>query len=100
MILVGDIIQKTGDPGLLAVEAEKTVRAFEIGKNSGLFCVPKVVNLDTDTGLLEFERLEGLATLLDLAISKDPRLFDLLKKAGRSLSVIHEQLILPDEMKH
>jgi tRNA A-37 threonylcarbamoyl transferase component Bud32 len=100
MTLVGDIVQKTGEASLLAVEAAKAARAFEIGKNSGLFRVPRVVGFDAEAGLLEFERLDGLVTLLDLAIRKDPRLFDLLKKAGRSLAVIHKQLILPDEMKH
>ena len=100
MTLVSDTVQKTGELHLLAVEAEKAKRAFEIGKNCGLFNVPKVAGFDTDAGLLKFERLEGLVTLLDLAIKRDPRLLDLLKKTGRSLAVIHEQLILPDEMKH
>lgn len=100
MTLVSDIIRKTGEPGLLAVEAAKAVRASEIGRNSGLFRVPRVVSFDADAGLLEFERLDGLVTLLDLAISRDQRLFALMEKTGRALAVIHEQLVLPDEMIH
>ena len=85
---------------MLAVEAAKASRAFDIGRESGLFYVPKVVNLDEEAGLLEFERLSDLVTLLDLAIRKDKRLPDLLRKAGKALAVIHRDLVLPEEMKH
>ena len=95
----GDIFRKAADARILAVEAAKASRASEIGKDSGLFCVPKVINLDTGSGVLEFERLSGLVTLLDLAVRKDPRLPALLEKAGQALAAIHEKLILPEEMK-
>jgi len=49
--------------------------------------------------VLDFERLDELSTLLDLAIRKDKRLYELLERAGRALAVVHEQLTLPDEMK-
>jgi tRNA A-37 threonylcarbamoyl transferase component Bud32 len=100
MELVGDIARKKGKPSLLAVEALKSQRAGEIGRSSGLFYVPKVIDFDEKTGVLEFERLKGLVTLLDLAIKKDQRLFGLLEKAGNALAAIHQQLVLPDEMKH
>lgn len=95
----GDIVRKTGDSTILAVEAAKASRALEIGKDSGLFSVPKVVNLDTGAGVLEFERLSGLVTLLDLAVRRDERLPALLEKAGQALATVHERLILPEEMK-
>ena len=100
MEFVGDIARKKGKLSLLAVEAIKSQRAGEIGRSSGLFYVPKVIDFDEKTGVLEFERLRGLVTLLDLAIKKDPRLFGLLEKTGRALSAIHQQLVLPDELKH
>ncbi len=100
MEFVGDIARKKGKPSLLAVEALKSQRAGEIGRSSGLFYVPKVIDFDEKTGVLEFERLKGLLTLLDLAIKKDQQLFGLLEKAGNALAVIHQQLVLPDEMKH
>lgn len=100
MQLIGDIVQKTGEPNLLAIEAEKASRAFEIGLDSGLFTVPKVVNVDAEACALEFERLNDLVTLLDLAARKDRRLPGLLKKTGQALAVVHEKLILPEEMKH
>jgi len=96
----GDIARKTGSPSLLAVEAIKTQRAGEIGRSSGLFYVPKVISFDARAGVLEFERLRGLVTLFDLAVKKDPRLFELLEKTGRALAAIHRQLVLPDEVKH
>ena len=100
MEIVGEIIRKTGEPDTLAIEAAKASKAFNIGKDCGLFYVPKVVNFDAKTGVLEFERLNGLVTLLDMAARKDKRLFELLKKAGQALAVVHEKLVLPEEMKH
>jgi aminoglycoside phosphotransferase (APT) family kinase protein len=100
MEIVGEIIRKTGEPGTLAIEAAKVSGAFDIGKDCGLFYVPKVINFDAGAGVLEFERLDGLVTLLDMAVRKDKRLFELLKNAGQALAVIHEKLALPEQMKH
>lgn len=94
-----DIFRKAADARILAIEAAKASRALEIGKDSGLFSVPKVVNFDSGAGVLEFEKLSGLVTLLDLAVRKDPRLPGLLEKAGQALAAVHEKLILPEEMK-
>jgi len=93
-------VRKVGDAPLLAVEATKTVRAGEIGIESGLFYVPSVLDFDRDKGVLELERLKGLVTLLQLAIDKDARILELMNRAGRSLAVIHEQLVLPDKIKY
>jgi hypothetical protein len=99
MEFIGDIVRKTGESSMLAVEAEKASRAFEIGRDSGLFYVPKVVKFDADAGLLDFERLPGLITLIELAARKDTRVIELLRKAGKSLAAIHEHLVLPGNMK-
>ena len=100
MEFVGDIARKAGDPSLLTVEAAKASRARDIGKDSGLFSVPKVLNLDAEVGVLEFERMRELSTLLDMAVRKDDRLHKMLDKTGQVLAVIHEKLTLPEEMKH
>jgi len=100
MEFIGDIARKKASPFLLAIEATKTKLAGEIGKDSGLFYVPKVLNFDQDRGVLDFERLSDLVTLLQLAIDKDARLLEFSEKAGQALAVIHDQLVLPDEMKH
>ena len=96
----GEVVRKVGDASLLAVEATKTVRAGEIGRESGLFYVPRVLDFDRDKGVLELERLNGLETLLELAINKDARILELMNRAGRALAVIHEQLVLPDKIKY
>ena len=100
MEIANDIIIKTGEPDILAIEAAKASKAFDIGKDCGLFYVPKVVNFDAKTGVLEFERLDGLVTLLDLAAHKDEQLLELLNKTGQALAAIHEKLVLPEQMKH
>ena len=100
MEFVGDIVRKTGETSLLAVEAAKASRAYEIGKDSGLFAVPKVVGFDAEAGVLEFERLNGLVTLLDLAVRRDRGLPELLRKTGQVLGIIHRDLTLPEDMKH
>ena len=100
MILVSDTVRKTGASSLLAVEAEKASRAFEIGRDSGLFSVPKVISFDVEAGALEFERLSHLVTLFDLMVRKDQRLPALLEKTGQALAVVHRTLVLPEEMRH
>jgi len=100
MEIIGDFIRKTGESSLLAIEAAKASRGFDIGKDSGLFRVPKVVKFDAEAGRLDFEHLEGLVTLLDLAVRKDCRLAGFLEKAGRALAVVHEKLTLPETMKY
>jgi len=95
-----DSVRKVGDAHLLAIEATKTKLAGKIGKDSGLFYVPRVLNFDKKKGVLDLERLNGLVTLLQLAIDNDAQLLEFSEKAGRALQVIHKQLILPDEMKH
>jgi hypothetical protein len=100
MEFVGNIARKTGDPSLLAVEAAKSRLAREIGQETGLFYVPEVIRFDAKAGVLDFERLEGLVTLLQLAVRKDERVGELMKKVGQALAMVHEKLVLPEEMKH
>ena len=95
-----EIFRKTADARILTVEAAKAAKALDIGKESGLFRVPKVVNFDSRAGVLEFEKLSGLVTLLDLMVRKDQRLPALLEKTGRALAIIHEKLNLSEEMKY
>jgi hypothetical protein len=100
MELTGDVMRKTGESSLLAIEAAKASRGLDIGRDSGLFRVPKVVNFDAEAGRLDFEHFDGLVTLLDLAVRKDRRLAELLEKTGRALALVHEKLTLPETMKY
>jgi aminoglycoside phosphotransferase (APT) family kinase protein len=100
MEIAGEIIRKTGEPDALEIEVAKASKAFIIGKDCGLFYVPKIVNFEAKAGVLEFERLNGLIPLLNMATHKDERLLELFKKVGRALAAIHAKLALPENMKH
>lgn len=92
-----DRVIKTGDPELLAIEAEKTRRAREIGQVSGLFRVPSVLSFEPEAGRLVFERVHGIVPLEEaLASAHDWQ--PILVRIGRCLATIHDHLRLPDAM--
>ena len=64
-----------------------------------MFYVPEVVNLDSERGIIEFERIVHLRTIQDLATQHDDRLMNILERAGSSLAIVHERLALPDDMR-
>jgi tRNA A-37 threonylcarbamoyl transferase component Bud32 len=94
----GKVVRKTGNPAFLRVEYEKTVRAHELGEQSGLFSTPRALRFDAQKGMLEFERVDGLKPLGQVVAGEDPRTSDLLRKAGRVLAAIHAGLLLPDDL--
>jgi len=94
----GKVVRKTGNPAFLSVECEKTVRAHELGEQSGLFFTPRVLRFDAQKGVLEFERVDGLKPLGQILAGEDPRALDLLRKTGRVLAAIHAGLLLPDDL--
>ncbi|MGE3488198.1 MAG: phosphotransferase [Nitrospira sp.] len=90
-------MEKTAAPELMRVEVEKTHRACQIGKDSGLFTAPEVLDYDDQKGLAVFQRLpikpmSGAFTWGKEKISAAACL-------GRALAVIHRELVLPDNMK-
>lgn len=99
MEFIGEIGRKIGDATLLAVEAEKSRRAAQIGLESGLFRVPEVVNFDQDAGILEFEYVRNLITFSDMVTRALPAHEELAERAGRALARIHQQLCLDDLMR-
>jgi len=96
---IGNVVRKTGKPGFVRIEYKKAQQARELGEQSGLFVVPRVVSYDPVAGILDFERLTGLKTLEILLQEGDGRLIDLLRKAGCALAVVHKKLHLPQDMK-
>ncbi len=99
MEFIGDIGRKTGDPRILAIEAEKSRRGAQIGLDSGLFRVPAVLSFDKNAGVLEFERVSNLITFFDMVNHALPAQNEMAKRAGQALARIHQQLILDDSMK-
>lgn len=92
-----DVVIKTAHPDLMRVEVEKTSRAFEIGRDSGLFRVPRVLDFDESKGLAVFERLRDIQGIRDV-VAFGRRCDPLVEIVGASLAAIHDKLVLPKDM--
>ena len=90
---------KTGDGEVLAIEAEKSRLGAAIGKSTGLFYVPEVISCRPEQGMLHVEWINNLESLTSIALSADPQMPELCRRAGAALSAIHEQLRLPEPMR-
>lgn len=90
-------VTKTSAPDLMRIEVEKTRRAFEIGKDSGLFRVPEVVEYNEDKGVAVFERIYGITPVWSVA-NRSSQYKALIEQIGCSLAVIHRNLVLPGKM--
>lgn len=93
-----DAVSKNADPKLMQVEIEKTRRGGEIGKRSGLFRVPEVIEYQEATGTAVFERIYNLVSVRRL-LNKGTLTDGIMELAGRSLAVIHRDLTLPEHMR-
>lgn len=91
-------VSKNANPQLMRVEIEKTRRGGEIGKRSGLFRVPQVMQYQEATGTAVFERLQDLVPIRRL-LNKGRLTDRIMELAGRSLAIIHRDLTLPDHMR-
>ena len=90
-------IVKSGNPGLIRVEVEKTRRASRIGEETGLFRVPKILDFDETRGVVVFERIFGIEPLVRAA--RWGRQYEELGgRLGASLAAIHGGLSLPSDM--
>lgn len=94
----GDTVVKTGNPDAMRIEVEKTIRAFDIGCQSGLFRVPRILDYDESKGRVVFERIHDIQGIRHL-VSFGSRYGMLLEKSGIALAAIHGGLELPAEMK-
>lgn len=97
MELVGAVARKRGDADRLAVEAAVTSRAAQLGERCGLFHVPSVVRLDRSAGLLETARVDGLRTLMELAVGGASHVGPLCERLGAATATVHAQLALEPE---
>lgn len=95
--IAGDTIIKTGDPELMRVEVEKTTRAFEIGRQSGLFRVPRILDYYEKKGEVVFERIADIHGVRH-AVSFGSRYAELLGRIGVALALVHRELELPGDM--
>jgi len=95
----GNIARKFVPPDLLKIELEKTKRSRLIGGQTGLFYVPEVIGFNEQESTIDFEYIDGLYTVQEMVISNTPQLKDIFKRIGVSLVAIHDNLVLPSEMK-
>jgi SAM-dependent methyltransferase len=96
--LCGKSIRKQVAPSLTAVQVEMTRRARRLGRQSGLFGVPRVLGCEERTGRVELERLDGLVTLGGM-IDRTGDGLDLLRQAGRALAYVHQHLKVPPDLR-
>lgn len=92
-----DNVVKSGDPRLMRVEVEKSRRGRIIGRESGLFRVPRVLEFDPAQGVAVFEKIDGLIPFRE-AFVFDADYREASRRLGEALAVIHRELTLPDEM--
>ena len=90
-------IVKSGNPSLIRVEVEKTRRALQIGEETGLFRVPKILDYDETRGVVVFERIFGIEPLVRAA-HWGREYEELGERLGASLAAIHAGLSLPSDM--
>jgi hypothetical protein len=91
-------VVKRASPHLMRIEIEKTRQAHEIGKASNLFQAPQVLDFEEATGKALFERIHGLRRLSE-ALPWRQEYRDLIEVLARSLVLIHQELVLPDDMR-
>ena len=89
--------EKSGPPEDMRIEVEKTRRAGEIGRATGLFRVPAVLDFDEAKGLAVFERIKDMEDLRALARSGRD-LSPLAERIGRAVAAVHRDLTLPADM--
>ena len=86
-------VVKKAAPELMRIEVEKMRRAHEIGKESGLFRVPEVLDFDEVLGIAILERIRSIQPVIPKFIKS----VSILEKIGASLAVIHNRLSLPSD---
>lgn len=91
------IVTKTDDPALIRVEIEKHRRAYDIGQQSGLFSVPRIVDYDLAAGVVRFEKLYGLKGLKQM-FAYNRSCDGLIRRLAMSLALVHKELSLPCDM--
>jgi hypothetical protein len=94
LIFTDDIVVKTTSPELMRIEYEKHKRAYEIGKESGLFRVPEIYEYEPIKGRMTLEYMNDIEKFESIKSPSN----ELIYKIGKSLAIIHKNLSLPEEI--
>lgn len=95
--ITDNTVVKRSAPDLMRIEVAKTRRGGEIGRATGLFRVPQVLDFDEAAGRATFERLGGLRMLRHVLVREAAP--DVATRLGLALAAIHRGLVLPEDMK-
>ncbi|MGB7328004.1 MAG: hypothetical protein WBD31_24225 [Rubripirellula sp.] len=98
VVIHRETVVKTGDVSKMAVEAEKTRRAYALANESQLFRVPRVLDFDGANGTIVLERIPDLVSMGDVLNSPSQNL-QFLAALAKAMACIHAEFALPDEMK-
>jgi tRNA A-37 threonylcarbamoyl transferase component Bud32 len=97
--VIGSIGRKIVPPNSFSIELEKTKQASRIGEQTGLFYVPRIKGFNEKENTIDYEYLDGLCTVQQLAIGNSSRLIEVFTRIGAALAAIHDHLVLPPQMK-
>ena len=65
-------VPKSYDPVLMRIEIEKHRQAYNIGQQSGLFSVSRIIDYDISSGVVKLERLHVLKNLKQMLAYNRP----------------------------
>ncbi len=91
--IFNDRVRKIGPPDAIALEAAKSRLARQIGLDSGLFIVPKIIHHDEGNGVLIQERIRNFRNYQKLA-AYGPSQLETWSDLGTALAEVHNSLKL------
>jgi tRNA A-37 threonylcarbamoyl transferase component Bud32 len=97
--VIDGIGRKIVQPDSFSIELEKTKQAGRIGEQTGLFYVPRIMGFNEKESFIDYEYIDGLHTVQEITISNHSQLINIYTRIGAALAAIHNNLILPPEMK-
>lgn len=87
-------IIKKSEPSLMKIEYEKHRKAYELGLKSNLFKVPKIFDYDSQKGIIKMEYFPNIQSYDSISSPSE----ELVIKIAHSLSYIHDNLVLKDQI--
>ena len=86
----GSVVTKTQEPGASRRERLRTLAGREVGQETGLFVVPRVLSFDDAAGTIVFERLA--LTSLRAALTDPVGGMEIAERLARVLAAIHNRM--------
>ncbi len=97
--LLRNSVEKWGPPESIRCEASKLEKAYAIGNETGIFRVPRLLEVDANSGYLRMERIPGLRGLRRAGLNR-AEYFSIVQQAGVALAEIHQRLWLHEGFRY